>query len=158
EARKTRLLTKHQQAVQAGLEKLRAGDYQRAVIALTLAAKLDQGDPACRIHLAQTRLALGHYQEAALALRRALQLQPKLAYFDMHLDQHYPAEGTTQKFREALAEWSKSNDPSAEINFLHGYLDYQAGDFAAAHQAFLLAARDLRDDDLTRDFLAITKP
>lgn len=156
--RKQRVLTKHQQAVQSGLDALKAGDFARSVVALTLAAKLDHGDPACRLHLAQARLALGQYQDAALALRRALQLQPKLVYVDANFDSYYPAALTLRQLSAALSDWQKTNDSSAEVHFLRGYVSFQCGDFDAARQSFVLASDGLPGDKLTRDFLDVTKP
>jgi tetratricopeptide (TPR) repeat protein len=154
-----RLLTKHEQALSAGLQRLKAGEPERAVVALTLAAKLNQGDPACRIHLAQSRLALGHYREAGLALRRALQLQPKLVYFDLHLDRFYQKLGELDKHTDRLHEWLEKNPESPpEIRFLLGFLEFQRGEFAAAHEEFARVRKALPKDDLTRDLFEVTKP
>jgi cytochrome c-type biogenesis protein CcmH/NrfG len=156
--RKQRLLDKHEQALAAGLERLKEGQPERAIVALTLAAKLNQGDPACRIHLAQARLAQGHYAEAALALRRALELQPKLVYVDLHLRDYYAATDALDQYTDALAGWIDENPARPEVHFLLGFLEFQRGRFAAAHSAFALAAQGLPKDDLTRDCLEITKP
>jgi tetratricopeptide (TPR) repeat protein len=156
--RKQRLLDKHEQAVEAGLEQLRRGETARAIVAFTLAAKLNQGDPACRIHLAQARLAEGHYGEAALALRRALELQPKLVYVDLHLQEYYASAGVLDESTDRLAQWVNENDARGDVPFLLGFFEFQRGDFAAAHAAFERAAQDLPDDDLTHDYLEITKP
>lgn len=156
--RTERLMAGHARALDTAIEQLRAGDYSRAVAGLTMAAKLDHGDPACRIHLAQARLALGHYDEAAKALRRALQLQPKLAYVDLKLDKYYPAGTTMASFGDSLASWAAVNEHSAEVSFLQGYVEYQRGRTDAAYAAFEKAAEGLRGDDLTRDFLSLTKP
>lgn len=158
DARKARVLSKHGQALQAALSDLRSGNYAQAVIGLTLAAKLDQGDPACRLHLAQARLALGHYQDAALALRRALQLQPKLVYVNAQLDRYYPEEGCLARFRDALRAAQSSGSSTREVHFLRGFVEFQCGDLAAARAAFLLASDEWPRDELTRDYLEITKP
>ncbi len=101
--RKERLLSTHAEALAAGLERLRSGDHAQAVVALTLAAELDQGDPACRMHLAQARLALRQYDEAGRVLRRALQLQPKLVYADLHLERYFdtPVGELAKRYRIA---------------------------------------------------------
>lgn len=156
--REQRLLDRHEQALAAGLQRLKAGEPARAIVALTLAAKLNQGDPACRVHLAQARLAQGHYLEAGLALRRALQLQPKLVYVDLHLRSYYEAEDALDQYTDALDEWSRKNNARPEVHFLLGFLEFQRGDFVAAHAAFRRVADALPDDDLTRDYLEITKP
>jgi tetratricopeptide (TPR) repeat protein len=158
EVRKVRLLTQHEKALHAGLQWLEEGETNRAIVAFTLAAKLDQADPACRIHLAQARLAQGHYLEAGLALRRALQLQPKLVYADLHLGECYKDEGALDDYTGELAEWLRDNPARPEVHFLLGFLEFQRGDFEAAHVAFERVKKVMPDDDLTRDYLEITKP
>jgi len=158
EVRKVRLLTQHEKALEAGLQRLKAGQTERAIVAFTLAAKLNQADPACRIHLAQARVAQGHYLEAGLALRRALQLQPRLVYADLHLKQHYAAEDALDKHTAALSEWVQQNPARPEVYFLLGFLEFQRGDFEAAHAAFERVKEAMPDDDLTREYLEVTKP
>ncbi len=158
EVRKVRLLTQHEKALHAGLRRLKDGQTERAIVALTLAAKLNQADPACRIHLAQARLAQGHYLEAALALRRGLQLQPKLVYADLHLAQSYRDENALGEYTDKLAEWLRNNEARAEVYFLLGFLEFQRGDFDAAHAGFERVKGVMPDDDLTREYLEITKP
>lgn len=158
EVRKARLLSKHEQVLGSGLRLMKEGQYERAVVALTMAAELNHGDPACRIHLAQTRLARGQYLEAGLALRRGLQLQPKLAYADLHLEDCYQQADEFDRYTDALDKWLQENAAHAEVHFLLGYLEFQRGNFDAAHVAFERVNKSLPDDDLTRDYLKITKP
>lgn len=155
--RRQRAATAHGRALEAGLEKLKAGEYARAISALTLAAKLNQGDPACRIHLAQARLALGHYDLAARVLRRALQLQPKLIYVDLKLDSYYPDDVSLKEFSTSLGKWIGEHGATPEIHFLAGFVDFERGEFAAAHESLVQAARGLKRDDLTRDLLELTR-
>lgn len=157
--RRDRLLTRHQQAMQAGVRQLKAGDYARAIVHLQMAAELDNGDPACRIHLSQAQLAQGHYEEAAKTLRRALQLQPKLVYVDLRLASYYPDGTAFDRQADALAaavEQKKCAD--GNVQFLLGFVEFQRGRFDAAHGAFRRAARALPKDSLTKSFLEITKP
>lgn len=157
--RRQRLLSRHEQALAGGVRLLGSGEPERAVIALTLAAKLNQGDPACRIHLAQARLALGHYREAGLALRRALELQPKLIYVDLRFDQSYGRDGALTSYMHELREWVKTNpEARPETRFLLGFLELQRGEFAAAHESLARVRRALPEDELTRECLALTKP
>lgn len=154
-----KVLSAHDRAMQEGVEQLRAGRYAEAVIALTLAAELDNGDPACRIHLAQARLARGHYAEAARALRRALELQPKLVYIPLRLEQYYPSDGDlaahVRELESALGERAAAD---ADEYLLLGYMRFQLGDFDRAHAAFASADGRRSDDKLTHQFLDITKP
>jgi tetratricopeptide (TPR) repeat protein len=156
--RKTRLLDKHAEALELGLGKLKQGDYARAVVGLTLAAKLNNGDPACRIHLAQARLALGQYDEAGTVLRRALQLQPNLVYVDLRLDQYYPQPGKLAECTDALAAWVREHRASKDAYFLLGYAEFQRGNFERAYAAFHKVARVMPKDPLTRAYLEITRP
>lgn len=184
--RKERLLTTHQEAIAAGLARLRDGDPVRAVVALTLASELDQGDPACRVHLAQARLALGQYDEAGRVLRRALHLQPKLVYVDLHLDRYFDNPERLDQYTDALgqslnrrptpqaatsAEPRKArgggrdermrtiaSPPRPEAYFLLGYLEFQRGRFEAAEIAFRRVRATWPNDELTRQYLAIIAP
>lgn len=159
ERRKGRLLDRHVQALDEGLARLRAGEYARAVAALTLAAQLNQADPACRIHLAQARLALGHYEQAAGALRRALQLQPLLVYEDLNLDRYYPPGQTLAGLAGGLDEHIRTQGAAApELYFLLGFLHYQTGELEAAYRAFCHAGRGLPNDPLTLSYLDISRP
>lgn len=163
--RRDRALDKHGEALAAGKEHLKAGEYAKAIVKLTLASKLNQGDAACRVHLAQARLALGQYAEAGAVLKRALQLQTQLVYHDLKLDRYYPAAGTLAAQRDALAKWMAANQKwlqtdsrGADVQFLRGFLDYQLDDFAAATAAFRLAARSPQKDDVVRALLEICQP
>ncbi len=156
--RKQRILSNHEKALNLGVTRLRDGDYARAIVALTLATELDQGDPASRIHLAQARMAQGHYEEAGQLIRRALQLQPKLTYADLHLERYYPTEATFAAVAERLSEARRAGRLRVDGLFLAGYVAYQQGEFDEAHESFTEVARRVRDDDATAAFLKITRP
>lgn len=156
--RAERALSQYDKALQEGLRWLSQGDAARAAIQLTLASELDQGDPACRIHLAQARLALRHYDDAAAALRRALELQPKLAYLDLDLDRYYAEPGTLARLTDELARHMREHRTSADVHFLRGFLEFQRGNLAAAHEAFRRVARVSPDDELARSLVTISKP
>jgi tetratricopeptide (TPR) repeat protein len=156
--RAVRLLSAHDQALRSGLELLRLGDYQRAVLPLTLATRLDQGDPAARIHLAQARLGLGHYDQAAALLRRALQLQPHLIYADLQLGDYLPDRDELAVHTRQLREWTQNHAASAEVMFLQGFFELQLGHFEAANHAFTRAAAGLPEKDIVLEYLDITRP
>ncbi|QOJ15425.1 MAG: tetratricopeptide repeat protein [Planctomycetia bacterium] len=156
--RQRRLETAHERMLAQGTELLRRGEYPRAVIALSAAADLDQGDPASRVQLAQARLALGHFDDAAAVLRRALQLQPKLAYMDLRLADRLPKAEDLAAHVGGLSEALGVNGGDGEEWFLLGYLEFQRGRFGEAHAAFSRAAALLGKDDLTRVYLDLTKP
>ncbi len=157
--RKHQLLDAAGQALQTGVEQLRAGEYRTAVISLTRAAELDQGDPACRIHLAQARVALAHDDDAAKVLRRALDLQPGLVPMTLGLEQYYPHEEDLAVQVDALAERVTDNPAASGSDyFLLGFMEFQLGWLDEAHAAFRRAARDRPKDALLRMFLDITRP
>lgn len=156
--RAERSLSQHEKAAGDGVAQLRCGDYQRAVISLTLAAKLNQSDPGCRVHLAQARLALGHYAEAAAVLRRALELQPQLIYRDLDLGSYYPNAADFANHVRRLDAAMKGTESSADLYLLAGYLHYQLGEFGAAHQALSEALRRNPSDAQAGELESITKP
>jgi len=156
--RAERVLGEHERALRQGLDQLKAGQVERAIVSLTLAAKLNQSDAASRIHLAQARLAQGTYVHAAKALRRALELQPKLLYLTLPLDSYYAERGALGRYTEALSRWLLANhEVGADEQFLLGFLELQRDDFDSAHAAFQRAAALRPGDELTRDALAITR-
>lgn len=156
--RQGRLRTRHELAVWEGVDALRRGDYAAATAALTLAAELDHADPACRIHLAQARLARGQYELAAAALRRGLELQPKLIYVDLDLDGYYASPGTLRRATEALGGWLRRNRASADAYFMLGYLRWQLGDEREAASALRRVAAARPRDTLTRAVLTLAEP
>ncbi len=156
--RRRKLISQHAEALTAGLERLRAGDTARAIATLRLAADLNQGDPACRIHLAQARLERGQYAQAAQALRAALRLQPRLAYADLHLDTYYAVPGTLAASTGRLRTYLASRPAPPDLYFLLGFLEFQQGKLVAAHTAFGHVAAAWPHDDLTRTFLDLTAP
>ena len=169
ERRKERVLHSHDEALRAGVADIRAGAYQDAVLALSLAAEQDQSDPACRIHLAQAQMALGHYAEAAKVLRRALELQPKLVYVPLHLSRYYAQPGTFDEQVDALAKAVAAGQQQpadaatvksqpADLHFLLGFMEFQRGHYPAAYNAFRTASRGNPKDSLTATYLKITKP
>ncbi len=159
ERRKHQLLDAHGQAVEEGVEYLRAGQYREAVISLTRAAELNEGDPACRIHLAQARVALGHDTDAAKVLRRALDLQPKLVPTVLSLEQYYPHEEDFAVQVDALAERVTRNPAApADECVLLGFMEFQRGWLDEAYAAFRRAARDRPKDRVIQSYLALTKP
>lgn len=156
--RKQRILRNHGRAIQAGLTSLGKGAYAEAVVSLSLAAEMNNGDPACRVHLAQARLALGQYSEAAEAIRRALELQPKLAYIQLDLPTYYSDPGAFDEHVDQLAAWLRRHAAPSDVYFLWGFLEFQRGDFDLAAAAFRRVARVKPDDDLTQAYLKITRP
>ncbi|MBW7907210.1 MAG: tetratricopeptide repeat protein [Phycisphaerae bacterium] len=155
--RQARNLSNHEKALKQGIALMRDGDYARAVIAMSLAADLDNGDPACRVHLALARLALGHYDQAGKTLRRAMQLQPKLVYADLHPERYFPT-GAFEQAADRLVASVGDQSAAADVVFLLGFVEFQRGNFGAAHRAFRRLAAAQRRDDLVDTYLEVTRP
>lgn len=156
--RRDRLLSAHEKSVRAGVAQLRAGNARKALIALSMAAELNQGDPACRIHLMQAQVALGQNVDAAASLRRALELQPKLAYLDLDLGASFSSEEDWNKRVDDLAADVKAHGGKHDVRFLLGYLEFQRGDYDNAHREFVSAAALSPRDELTKKYLQLTRP
>ncbi len=156
--RRQRVLNSFEKALRTGLDDLKAGDYAQAMVALTMATELNQGDPASRIHLAQAQMALGHYDDAAQALRRALQLQPNLKFVPLDLGRYYSDPDEFEHHVNQLVLWVKQRPASADVYFLLGYMEFQREDFGQAYTAFQIALRGAPNDSLVRDYLKLTKP
>jgi tetratricopeptide (TPR) repeat protein len=156
--RQARNLTNHEKALKQGIALMREGDYARAVIAMSLAADLDNGDPACRVHLALARLALGHYDQAGKTLRRAMQLQPKLVYADLHPERYFPTEAVFEQAADRLVATVGDQSAAADVVFLLGFIEFQRGNFDGAHRAFRRLAAAQRRDDLVDTYLEVTRP
>ncbi len=157
--RNEQLRTAHEQAVDEGLARLRAGDYRGAIIALTRAAELNQGDPACRIYLALARVAVGHDVEAARVLRRALELQAQLVPTMLNLSQHYPAPEDFAAHTAALVErTNRLAAPPPDLFLLIGFMQFQQGELDQAHVAFQRAARGRTNDRVLTLYLDLTQP
>jgi tetratricopeptide (TPR) repeat protein len=159
EKRKQQLLDAAGRATQEGVEHLRAGEYRDAVVSLTRAADLDQGDPACRIYLTLARVALGHDDDAAKVLRRALDLQQRLVAMTLGLERYYPHEEDFAMQVDALAQRvAGAADAGAGDYFLLGFMEFQCGWLDEAYAAFCRAERQRPKDRLIQTYLDITRP
>ena len=156
--RAERLLAAHERAYALGLEHLRRGNYTRAIASFTLAARLNQSDPAARLMLALARLAQGHHVEAAAAFRRAVELQPQLVYLELPLERHLPRRGLLRTFTGRLADWARSHPDQADVRYLLGYLWFRQGRLRDAYAVLQEAARLRPDDRLVRDLLEVARP
>ena len=120
-------LSSYVKAMEQGNVSFRNGQYGAAARHFILAAKLNQGDPASRLHVVHALMALGHYADAVPALRRALQLQPRLVYLPLDLRGQY---GRPPEFAEHLAKLAAAaaEDPDdAGLWLLLGYCQFFSG-------------------------------
>ena len=114
-------------AMSDGLLAFRRGDYSMAVRNFIRAAKINQGDPASRIHAAHAMVAIERYHEALPALRRAFQLQPKIAYLALDIRRDYGIKtdfgAHLKKLRHVAGQ--AENDPALWL--LLGYYEFYSG-------------------------------
>ncbi|UCG16900.1 MAG: hypothetical protein JSV19_02465 [Phycisphaerales bacterium] len=123
------------QAMETGVEMFIKGDYATAVRQFMLAAKLNQGDAASRLHAAHAMVAQGRYAEAALSVRRALQLQPKLVYLPLDIRREYGRKQDFEKHYQQLKDAATQAPDDAELYFLLGYYQFFAGRAAEAYRS-----------------------
>lgn len=161
EERGYRLLTRSEAAIGEGLDLQRSGDYRRAMLSFRLAAELNQSDPASRIHLAQSLLALRQYPSAGAALRRALSLQPKLVFVSLDWSADFESAAAWDEVVETMERWYAGvagDRLPADSAFLVGYVRFSQGDWAGAQEAFRLAAARGKWDDALRALLELSAP
>lgn len=151
--REQRVLRNQNRATEAGLRQLRAGDYRKAVVAFRLAENLDQGDPACRIHLGHALMALGRYERGGAAVRRALSLQPKLVMIPFDLASHDQSDAAFERHVARMNRTLAAGRHGGDAYFLQGYVAFSRGEYDAAAAAFENAARRGRIDDALSSFL-----
>lgn len=159
EERGYRLLTRSEAAIGEGLELQRSGDYRRAMLSFRLAAELNQSDPASRIHLAQSLMALGRYEAAGQAVRRALSLQPKLVYVPLDWAVDFESDEAFDVRVVAMERWfgdGSGDSLSPDGAFLVGYVRFLDGDLSGAQRAFRAAAMRGRVDDALRALLELS--
>ncbi len=156
--RAERLLAAHERAYALGLKQLHRGQYARAIVSFTLAARLNQSDPASRLMLTLARLAQGHHAEAAAAIRRAVELQPQLIYLELPLERHYPRAGLLASFTDRLAAWVRQQPDDADARFLLGYLRFRQGRLAQAFAVLREASKLRPQDRLVQELLEVARP
>ncbi len=127
-------LTSYVKAMEQGNVSFRNGQYGAAARHFILAAKLNQGDPASRLHVVHALVALGHYADAVPALRRALQLQPRLVYLPLDIRGDYGRPPEFAQHLANLAATAKEHPDDAGLWLLLGYYQFFSGaESKAAH-------------------------
>jgi len=153
--RTKRLLESHHKMMSRGLAAFAKGDYERARSAFVLAADMNHGDPASRVHAAHGCFALGRYSQAVRWLREAFRLEPRLCDlpYDIRTDYGAPKDFEAQlsALKGSVAAFPDEPDPL----ILLGYVSFYAGQRTEAHDA-LLQARRLLGDRAAKDHLVIT--
>jgi tetratricopeptide (TPR) repeat protein len=139
-------------AMSEGLLAFRRAEYTLAARHFIRAAKVNQGDPASRIHAAHTLVALGKYLEALPALRRAFQLQPKIAYLSLDIRRDYGPKADFDAHLNALGRAAKQAEDDPRLWLLLGYYQYYSGREAQAVRS-LAKADALAPGDFMTDAL-----
>ena len=146
-------LNSYLQAMKEGNSRFRAGDYASATRQFILAAKLNQGDAASRLHAVHAMTALGQYSAAVPALRRALQLQPKLIYLPLDIRSEYGPGADFEAHLEKLTEATRQVGDDAGFWLLLGYYQFFSSRPADALASLTRAAELDPHDPAARRFL-----
>jgi len=150
-------LNSYLRAMRQGAALFREGDYAAATRQFILAARLNQGDAASRLHAVHGMTALGQYSAAVPALRRALQLQPKLVYLPLDIRSEYGPKSDFEGHLKKLAEVTRrtGNDPGLWL--LLGYYQFFSDRPAEAHSSLSRAAELDPDDSAVSKLLEVTR-
>ena len=116
--------TSYLQAMENGVKAFRAGNYSLAARQFMLAASLNQGDAACRLHAVHALVALGRYDEAALTTRRAFQLQPKISFLPLDIRGQYGNESDFVAHYQKLKETAERTAGDGNLWFLLGFYQF----------------------------------
>ncbi len=139
-------ITSYLDAMDFGLAAFADGRYTEAADGFLLAARLNQGDPASRIHAAQALFAQGLDAEAVAILRRAIELEPRIIHLPLDLRSDYGTPADFELHVAALTE--RAADPDDfDAAVLLGYVRLFSGRGSAAMEPLARAA-SLRPDDL----------
>ena len=133
-------------AMSEGVRLFREADYAGALGRFVLAAKLNQGDPASRLHAGYAMVALGNYDDAVLIIRRAMQLQPKIPYLPLDIRSEYGPKVDFDAHRQRLGEAADAAEDDSGLWMLLGFYHYFSDDAPAAFEA-LAKAKELAPRD-----------
>ena len=143
-------LNSYLKAMQQGNAAFRSGDYGSAARQFILAAKLNQGDPASRLHTVHALVALGHYADAVPALRRAVQLQPRLLFLPLDIRGEYGQPEDFAVHLGRLADAAETHPDDAGLWLLLGYYQFFSDAGPAAARSLSKAAELAPDDSVAR--------
>jgi len=150
-------LASYLQAMENGLRAFGRHAYSGAARSFILAARLNQGDAASRIHAAHAMFALGRYHEAIPFLRRAFELQPRIAQLPLDMRDDYSERKDFTNRLNSLTQAAGASPKDADLWFLLGYCHMYSGSPAEAYRALKTAAELRREDRLIQALLEVAK-
>jgi hypothetical protein len=140
-------------AMDEGVGLYREGEYAAALRDFILAAKLDNGDSASRLHAAYCLVAIGNYDDAVLMVRRALQLQSRLPYLALDIPAEYGVKVDFDAHLQRLEEAAKESPDDPGLWMLLGFYHYFSGRSAEAVEDLTKARQLAPADTIISDLL-----
>ena len=132
-----------------GLTAFGRGDYSSAALSFILAARVNQGDAAARIHAAHAMFALGRHREAIPFLRRAFELQPLIAQLPLDMREDYGRKEDFVEQLHALEDAVAANSDDDDLRLLLGYSHLYSRNPAQAYRVLAHASQLRPDDEIT---------
>lgn len=150
-------LASYLQAMENGLTAFARGDYSSAALSFILAARVNQGDAAARIHAAHAMFALGRHREAIPFLRRAFELQPLIAQLPLDIREDYGRKEDFVEQLHALEDAVAADSDDADLRLLLGYSHLYSRNPAKAYRVLTHAAQLRADDRLIETLLGAAR-
>ncbi len=160
--RTKRLLEARDLMMSRGVLAFASGQYEQARSAFVLAADMDKGDPASRIHVAHSCFALGRYGEAVRHLRRAFQLEPRIRELPYDIRTDYGRQEDFDEhlaaLRAAVAAFPKEVDPLILLGYVHLYTGQRTEAYQALSRASERLVKGAPRDELIAALIENCKP
>ena len=115
-----------------GVRMFQEADYQNAARQFLLAARLNQGDPASRLHGTYALVAIGNYEKAADMAYEAIKLQSKLPYLPLDIRSEYGQEADYQMHFDQLEKFTSETKDNSRLWLLLGFYQYFSDNPSAA--------------------------
>ncbi len=132
--RTRRLLQGHEEMVNRGVRLFAEGRYEEARSAFLLAADMNHGDPASRLHAANACFALQRYDRATHWLEEAFHLEPRLSHLPLDPRRDYGRQedfnAHLKAVRSAVSLFPREHGPKIVL----AYVLYYTGDRDEAHE------------------------
>ena len=138
-------------AMEEGAQLFREAEYAAALGRFVSAAKLNNGDPASRLHAAFCLVAIGNYDEAVLMLRRACQLQSQIPWLDIDIRSEYGPTVDFDAHLQRLETATQQSPDDAGLWMLLGFYHHCSGDQGKAYGAIARSHQMAPADRTIRD-------